>query len=314
VDGDGSTVVGYRVVDMAAEGFRYDADGLVVLDGAHPSARGNLPVDITAGGQTVIGHSSWFDFAGNNQAARWNALGEVTHTGAPGTVATWISPDGDVALGYMSPGASPQAFDATLAVTASIPANPAYNPHEPVAASVDGSVRLLNRRLSNNSWESVIYESAGFQYGYVIPQRGGWSSQSFADMTPDGEVVVGKTINFSTTVAVTWSWATGHVTIPGLGDCYESDAVALADRADGLRVVGHCDGQAYVWDENGTTRIVADALTALGITLPANAWLHVADISADGRTLVGYYTIDYPDDDDRHAWIVRLGDDYAALP
>jgi hypothetical protein len=316
VDADGSTVVGVRSSNMIEEGFRYDASvGVVILDSAHPSASRSVPVDVTADGQTVIGYSWWSTLGVNYRAALWDALGDVTHSGpSSNAIPTWIAPDGGGALGFI-PGAyeSPQAYDSAMTVTASIAASSTYSIHQPVAASDDGSVILVNRRLSNGAWESVIYNSPTFGFPNVIPHRAGSSSQYFADMAPDASAVVGHTVDFNGNVAVAWTWSAGYMTIPGLGACVDSDAVAVAQRAAGLRVVGHCDGQAYVWDENGTTRTLGEALTDLGITPPADAFLHVEDISADGTTLVGY-TIDYFDENERHAWIVRLGEDYAVLP
>lgn len=131
-------------------------------------------------------------------------------------------------------------------------------------------------------------------------------------MTPDGSLVVGQTNPFGSSQAVTWSFETGYSTVPGLSACYISDAVGVAQRNAGLRVVGHCDGNAYVWDENGETRLLTDALALLGIATPANVQLHIEDISSDGSTLVGY-SYDYAADMER-AFIVRLGEDYAALP
>jgi hypothetical protein len=244
----------------------------------------------------------------------WNAHGEVMHTAAS-SYAKWLAPDGSFALGYTSSipfgvPPSPLRFDHNLAVADSVPGSAAYSQHEATAASDDGNTLLVNR-FTSGIWESVLYFSAAFGSGNLIPHRAD-ESQYFADVTPDGSLLVGQTYSLSGSQAVTWSFGYGYTTIPGLGTCYLSDAIGVAQRAVGVRVVGHCDDHAYVWDEYGQVRLLADALAQLGVATPANASLHIEDISTDGGTLVGYSRT--YDTDTEHAFIVRLGEDYSALP
>jgi uncharacterized membrane protein len=319
VSGDGSTVVGYQVEhsgspNLIVDAFRYDAvDGFSLLERGLPDPSYTTAVDVSDDGQVILGRSSSSGAGVTNTAVLWNALGEITHTSL-GSVATWLAPDASFALGYVSSSpTSPHRFNDSLVVTASIARDWQYLRYEATAGSDDGNTLLVSRQSAGSAdWESILCFGPLLDSCNLIPHRAGSTSQYFADMTPDGSVLVGQALPFYSSQAVTWSIANGYTTIPGLGSCSNSDAVRVAQRSAGLRVVGHCDDNAYVWDENGQTRLLADALTQLGISTPADVQLHVEAISSDGSTLVGY-SYHYATQMER-AFIVRLGEDYAALP
>lgn len=119
------------------------------------------------------------------------------------------------------------------------------------------------------------------------------AGSSFAATTNiGGSVVAGWSDSTAGRQAMRWTEASGMV---GLGDLpggtYRSEARGMDD--SGNVIVGRAEGalgpEAFVWTPTRGMRSLADVLTAdLGIDL-AGWRIHAAeDISADGRTIVGF--------------------------
>jgi uncharacterized membrane protein len=86
---------------------------------------------------------------------------------------------------------------------------------------------------------------------------------------------------------------------------------ALATNADGSVVVGNGAftgvagrGTSWIWDAANGTRLLVDVLTELGADVSGWSSLYVADVSADGRVLVGNGTL--ADTLAQGVWMARL--------
>ncbi len=118
------------------------------------------------------------------------------------------------------------------------------------------------------------------------------------DISADGKVIVGKAVN-SDLYKEAYRWTEGGGMV-GLGDFPGSrfQSVAYACNADGSAIVGNGIGldddgrsrqEAFLWTEDDGMRTLVDVLeTDYGVD--TNGWIlqNALDISADGRTIVGW--------------------------
>ena len=121
---------------------------------------------------------------------------------------------------------------------------------------------------------------------------GGGSGSVVSGVSADGSVVVGSGNSASGSEAFRWTQAGGMV---GLGDLpgggFISQAYGVS--ADGSVVVGignsTSGGEAFIWDEANGMKSLESILIAQSVGgIEGWSLRHAYDISADGRTIVGY--------------------------
>jgi probable HAF family extracellular repeat protein len=160
--------------------------------------------------------------------------------------------------------------------------------------SADGSVIVGTSTVGGTEFE---VEDEAFRWtepegmvGLGDLTGGAFLSKAY-DVSADGSVVVGFGSSASGEEALRWTEAEGMV---GLGDLpggvYSSVASALS--ADGSIVLGHGHSdsgrEVFIWDRVRGMRNLHDVLVNdLGLDLTGWTQLHVADVSASGRVIVG---------------------------
>lgn len=132
---------------------------------------------------------------------------------------------------------------------------------------------------------------------------GGYEYSAANDASADGRVVVGfgtvsyQLFNVTDQRAFRWTAEQGMVELPSLPGAYFSEATAVTP--DGRVVAGwsrvKAQTHATVWYPDGPVD-VHDVMTAHGIDMSAWVLTQATDISADGKTIVG--------------WGIVLGDEY----
>lgn len=123
------------------------------------------------------------------------------------------------------------------------------------------------------------------------------------DASFDGSVIVGR---MGDSEAFRWTLAEGMV---GLGDLPGGGffSIANAVSADGSVVVGSSESQsgeeAFIWDQGRGMRGLSGILSTGGIDLTGWTLSEAADVSADGRTIVG---TGINPDGNTEAWIAHI--------
>ena len=303
VSSDGTTVVGASastfgpVVD---EAFLWtQATGMVDL-GTLPGYSNSRATSVSGNGTVVVGWN-FVQPPQTFEAFRWTQATGMVSLGSANTLAWGVSADGNVVVGELLGGGAFRWTEATGIV--------GIGGLRAFGASANGAVvvGVDNSSLAFRWTEATGLVSLGFLPG---------GSDSFAtDVSADGAVVVGSSTGDSPlpvprNQAFRWTQVTGMI---GLGDLPGGDffSVAQAVSADGAVIVGDSatDGgrttfEAFVWDEANGMQNLRDLLIAQGDDLTGWELASATDVSADGRTIVGW---GFDPDGQTAGWLARLG-------
>jgi probable HAF family extracellular repeat protein len=308
VSADGKVVVGAASTDdfdTDSTAFVWKADsGLVDL--MIPKSRAN---SVSADGSVIVGHtfveSPWIvnDFRAFRRDAQGNVqmlppLGAGEYSSAYG-----ISNDGATIVGVSHSSPTTRAVRWQNGVPAdlgSLAAEPGQTSWAS-AVSGDGSIAVGDSDI-NDWWDSpsvaCVYRGPGQPVqplGTLEDEEGNDGENSSAkDVSADGGVVVGysELPNLSNHAFV-WTAAEGMVDLGTVGGGEYDWSYAYAVSADGSLVGGESDndglagGTAAIWVDRQPRQLFEYLKTEHGKTAVGWEFEKIADISADGRTLVG---------------------------
>jgi probable HAF family extracellular repeat protein len=278
---DGATVVGTSASTFGpilGEAFVWTRTngmvGLGTLPG-YPNSRANA---VSGDGTVVVG---WSQQQNLFEAFRWTQVTGMVSLGSANTLAWGVSSDGAVVVGQFLDGGAFRWTQATGFVGIG----------EGIASSVsaDGTV-VVGGTAALSFPVAFRWTQATGQVSLGFLPLGQFSAA--ADVSADGAVVVGASSNATgKTEAFRWVQATGMI---GLGDLPGGEffSGARAVSADGAVIVGDSVSamgiEAFLWDEANGMRSLRDVLIAQGDDLKGWQLIEAADVSADGRTIVGF--------------------------
>lgn len=276
VSADGSTAVGTLRNDAgSSEAFRWTESGGLDLLGA-----GTVAYDVSGDGSVVVGEAS-VEVGGfqTSTAFRWTeSAGVVTGFGGWMSYASGISADGATIVGsdYDYEG-NYRAWRWTAAAGATFLGGGGETQASGVSA--DGSV------IGGSFYEGFFAEDPPNRWAFR------WTSETGIEpiVLPDDSYGVAISGDGSTLLGIdpgdgSYRWTRAEGVVP-LGI-----EVARALSADGSLIVGVHDGEAALWDATHGARALDDVLTLHGVDLSGWSLDSAADVSADGRTIVGWGT------------------------
>jgi len=282
ISDDGLIVVGRGDSDSAefGEAFRWtQAEGMVGL-GCLPDKESCIAYGVSNDGQTIVGAAEGPNWS---QAFLWNESSGMVglgFLGCPNSCATGISGDGSVVVGYSDWRGPPPDYDEC------------DQPFTSAFLWTEGSGMVLMGDMPVNRDNDPIYAHAISNDGSVVVGGGNWVS------------------GYDAYEAFRWTESSGMV---GLGDLPGGDFRSYASgvSGDGSVVVGTSrtestgdhDTSAFLWNEQNGMQRLEDVLTNCGVDL--NGWilLSATDVSADGKTIVGY---GLNPDGKTEAWIANI--------
>jgi probable HAF family extracellular repeat protein len=222
--------------------------------------------DMTPDGSVLVGSAGFGnDYA---QGFRWQngvmePLGGLTSTPDPPyflSYADGVSADGETVVGISNSPSGHQAFKWKNGIMTGLGYLPSSGPtSRALAASNDGSIIVGTARIA----AYPQYESVRWVNGVISTVNPRYPSEAY-DVTPDGNVIVGKCYDGA------YRWQNGSYRIIGNGTAWK---VTL----DGNVVIGW-SSQAFRW-ENGVT-------TSLGL-LPGTSSSQAYGVNHDGSVIVG---------------------------
>ena len=293
VSANGSVVVGNSSSTLSTEAFRWSASGGLQGLGTLTGGTSSGSTGTSANGSVVVGFST---SSSGLQAFRWTQAGGMQGLGdLPGGIfqsqALDTSADGSVVVGRSSSvNGADEAFRWTSAdgmqglgdLPGGIFSSRAY------AITADGSV-IVGGGASANGNEAFRWTAAGGMQGLGDLAGGSFSSEAY-EVSADGSVVVGFSSSGNGIEAFRWSATNG---MQGLGDLTGGSfqSLALGVSADGNVVVGQGNSangtEAFRWTQATGMQSLAAWLEDGGITSSDWQFSSAADISADGKTIVG---------------------------
>jgi probable HAF family extracellular repeat protein len=310
VSADGTFVAGRAGSSGPDEAVRWTADGGLVGLGVLPATRpGSIAYGISGDGSVLVGGVS---VGTSGRGFRWTETrGYQTLAGRDASEATsaWaISNDAQWTVGAVGDRSTRQAArwsaDGALEILSEVPAG---NESYAFGVSGDGSrvvgagrfeiapgqpfPTLEAYRWTDGDDRPPTLDRLGW---LATPTSGRIFESQALDTSDDGRVVTGySTSELSTWEAFRWDEDNGMVGLGLLDGGNDSRARAIS--ADGSAIVGVAsdrfgDNQAFLWTRAGGMRTVEDVLFEdFGVMIP-DGWrlLSAEDISADGRTIVGY--------------------------
>jgi probable HAF family extracellular repeat protein len=284
ISGDGSTVVGWLPAGDRREAFRWTAEtGLERLGDLPGGDFDSIAADVSFDGSVVVGTSDDEDgiYGGGGasvQAFRWTAATGMTGLGFllgdSWTSATAISDDGSTVVGT---GLGPTAFGWTASrgmFEVGERPNGQYESTYAESVSADGSVAVGWRRLVTGGQEAFRWtvDSGTTLLG---------PSALASGVSGDGKVVIG--VNGG---PARWTEEEGWMPIAPLGSyvngiSHDGSVIVGAERQAG-------SFSAFLWTPTSGSIDLRNYLLANGLT-EIQDWklLSAADVSADGRTIVG---------------------------
>jgi probable HAF family extracellular repeat protein len=278
VSSDSETIVGQLSTGEIAFGiqaFRWTPEEGIVPLGDLPGGRvRSFGYGVSDGGQAAVGLATVADGLGGDksQAFRWT----------PG--------EGMRGLGFL-----PDKTDQSVA-------------H---AISGDGSVvvGLASRIEMTGDYQMRYHEAFRWteETGMIglgdLP--GGEYGSTAEAISSDGKVIVGRSGGENGGEAFRWTEESGMV---GLGilpsdSGFTPFSGANAVSADGSVIVGTSTWEAVVWDQVHGLRSISGILTESGVDLSGWRLQQAVDVSADGRTILGYGAIG---DGPEQPWVATL--------
>jgi probable HAF family extracellular repeat protein len=293
ISGDGTVVVGYSdSISGSSQVFRWTAEtGMIGLEdfiGSYPTGS---PPKISRDGSTIVGSVQ-------NEAARWTSQRGLERLGVLETpsdfkyasIGTGVSADGSVVVGYCTNYlGDAEAFKWTpqtsmIGLGSPLPGSRAF------AVSDSGSVTVGTAYyVGQDGLEGEIaarWTEDGMTYFDPKPD---FIVCDATDTSADGSVIVGSGGIYDLE-AYRWTQASGIVPLGYIhGTGYSSFASSIS--GDGTIIVGECDREAFVWDEENGMRSIKEILVAdYGLNLSGWSLTAANAISYDGMTIVGYGT------------------------
>jgi probable HAF family extracellular repeat protein len=275
VSADGSIVVGNSGVGAAQQAFLWTLGGGMVGLGYLPGQTKSYGNAVSADGSVVVGNSG-------TQAFRWTqGGGMVGLAGSPyGNEANGVSADGTVVVGWSGGSFYNQATRWTQSGIERLGYLGGYTDWSyAYGASADGSVVVGDSSSHAFRWT----QSSGMVGLGNLPGQ----PYSYAkDVSANGSIVVGYS-GGNDLQAFRWTQASGMVGLGYLPGQITSYGYGVS--TDGSIVVGESGGKAFMWDSvNGMLDLKDLLANVYGLNL--NGWTlsEAYDISADGKTIVGY--------------------------
>jgi probable HAF family extracellular repeat protein len=233
------------------EGFRSPAGGPLVGIGAFDNESSDA-FALTPDGSIVVGSAS---SAEGSRSVRWTSAG------------------GLVNLGTLGPGPGGQDYARGVSDDASV---------------------IVGLSGEDNDTQAFRWTQAAGMVGLGDLPGGALSSRA-EDVSGDGQVIVGIGMSAQGTEAFRWTEATGMTPLGDLpGGAFFSEAYATS--GDGRTIVGQsagalAGGTAFIWTPADGMRELQQVLQSqYGLSAALAGWTltNAADISADGKTIVGY--------------------------
>lgn len=315
ISADGTTVVGVSdtrdVYNMLLGSHAWSwtaADGMVEIDLSTSGLTMARAADVSRDGSTVVGLSFGPD-VDKGFVSDSAALYPSDPTSIAGTRIGGISPDGNVLVGggfhmissgpftYRADHATYWTRQGTSWVASNLQGFDSDNEATAVAASNDGQIIVGRAGSEAAAW---VRRVDGNYDIFGLGDAGGGGLNSMAgNITADGAFIIGNGMRSCGPEALYWARdPSGDYMIQALGDldggAFHSSAYGVS--ADGQLVAGLATSalgpQAILWSPGGSLRILQDELLHAGLAGDLAGWtLHAAtDISADGKTIVGYGT------------------------
>jgi probable HAF family extracellular repeat protein len=303
VSADGLVVVGAsayesRFGSTIEHAFRWTRDNGMEDLGALPSGIGiSNAFAASADGSVIVGVG--YSEIGE-EAFRWTASGGLVGLNFNGA-ASGVSADGSVIVGAGSSVVGPwvlqvEAFRANSSGgktgLGDLPGGTFHSVAN--AVSANGLV-IVGSSDSSSGLEAFRWTAGGGMIGLGWLSEDNPSSQAW-DLSADGSVIVGSSSSATGVQAYRWTEESGMVGLGYLPGGF-SYSTANAVSADGSVIVGGGNSipltfpnVAFVWTSASGMQPIKDVLIAAGLGASIEGWqLQTAtDVSADGRTIVGY--------------------------
>jgi probable HAF family extracellular repeat protein len=276
VSANGSTVVGNIGVGAAQQAFRWTQSGGMVGMGYLPGQTRSSAWGVSADGSVVVGNSG-------TQAFRWTQSGGMAGlAGSPySNEANGVSADGRVVVGWSGGTYDNQATRWTQNGIERLGYLGGYTDWSyAYGASADGSVVVGDSYGHAFRWT----QSSGMVGLGNLPGQ----TYSYArDVSANGSIVVGYSGLPSEYQAFLWTLSGGMVGLGYLPGQITSYGYGVSP--DGSIVVGESGGKAFIWDSvNGMQDLKNLLMILYGLNLDGWSLSEAYDISADGKTIVGY--------------------------
>lgn len=309
VSADGKVIVGGGADNPRGDvkPFRWShADGLQYLVSLSESLIWGQAFDVNADGNVITGEAGFDALRG---AFRWTAsTGMVVLPHIPGAteaVGRAINGVGNVIVGDSS-GRLFRWTSTTQTTDLGVFGGNASN--QAGAVSADGTV-LVGWGFGNPTGADGALRWTSSNVTWMLPPDATNETNSAAtDVSADGVVAVGWYSQGATSGAFRWSFQTGFQVIPSrpgltIGRAQATNADGSVIVGDGTTLSGSL-GTVWIWDAANGTRLLSDVLKGFGVDMSAWDDMDVADVSADGRVLVGNGTL--ADTLARGVWMARL--------
>lgn len=291
VSADGGVVVGIGDIG-AAHAFRWTSGGGLAGLGVLPGASTSRALGVSADGSVVVGWSNGPD------AFRWTAgdglvaLGDLPG-GTTSSVASAVSGDGSVIVGFSGSASGDQAFRWTagggMVGLGHLPGGGVFS--GATGASHDGSVVVGSSDVGAAVLQAFRWTALGGMTSLGIFPGGTGSTAS--DVNADGSVVVGYGYSDISGELEAFRW-TALGGLQGLGDLPGGLIFSRAEavNADGSVIVGSgataAGFEASLWTQSDGMRRLQDILQDdHGLDLTDWVLTSAYDVSADGRYIIG---------------------------
>ncbi len=288
VSDDGLVAAGASISETSSlsnpplESFRWTLEtGMVPLGDLPGGQFSSFTLNVSGDGLVVVGDS---DSASGREAFRW-------------TEATGMVGLGDFAGGPFRSGAVNTSFDGSVIVGNGVNAVGVEGFRWTEATGLVGIGDLPGGEIFSNA-TSVSND------GLVVVGRSASENSSDVPLTEDGGAE-----------AFRWTEETGLI---GLGDLpggiFSSRAIAVS--GDGSVIVGQGNGasgeEPFIWDSlNGMRSLIQVLTNEFGLDLTGWSSLTVADLSADGSTVVG---LGINPEGNLEGWIANLESEATQVP
>jgi probable HAF family extracellular repeat protein len=292
ISADGSVIVGSSSSASGnEEAFRWtNAGGMVGLGDLPGGTFVSFANDVSTNGSVVVGSSS---SAAGSEGFRWTSGGGMVGLGdLPGgdfySGVTGVSSDGSVIVGVSESASGREAFrwtsTAGMVGLGELPGGNFFS--AATGVSSDGSL-IVGNTSSASGTEAFRWTNAGGMVGLGDLPGGNFRSLA-TDVSADGSVIIGESSSASGTEAFRWTSGSGMV---GLGRLPGSTStIANGISADGSVIVGFSGPDGFRWTATDGMVSLRSLLGAAGVFPGVTGWVGLSpiDVSADGRTIVGF--------------------------
>lgn len=299
ISSDGNTIVGRGSIhvenSVSPLALKWDASGtptsLGYLEGSQTPY--SMAYAVSADGSVIAGQSYSSSSIITREAFKWTEADGMTGLGTLGgyqSKALAVSADGTSIVGWsVNTAGRTEAFIWTeengMVGLGDLPGGSTKS--EATDVSGDGSIVVGYSRGETYSYEAFIWTDIAGMTG--LGTLGG--NRSYANgISEDGTTVVGKARNLEGDYeAFIWTEESGMI---GLGDLVAENisSSAIAVSADGSVVLGESGStdDIFIWTEEEGMVSILNLLAGEGIDLSEWSNLTAADLTSDGKTIVGY--------------------------